>query len=277
MSEERKLRKLNEFIEAIKVRNADPERAPVKQESYKLNGVCDETCPLCHGLGFVGKSDNPYGLELCPNYTRLIWFHEIGISEGEAAILDWSAFATRSSSTKIKRALSLLHSRGYGLLYLWGNPGVGKSALSKSATIIASRRYHYRAHYTTQANMIDQLRASYDEDGGQKIYKQRMDALMKYNWLVIDEIGRDRNSDFSKAVMSEILNSRYTMCIEGKSGVTVLISNFDPKEVLDDYQLDRVNDKRSTVLHIQDVSFRALPLWDDENKKQGDPLWWQKL
>ena len=125
--------------------------------------------------------------------------------------------------------------------------------------------------------MIDQLRASYDEDWGQKVYKRRMDALMKYNWLVVDEIGRDRNSEFSKAVMSEILNARYTMCIERKAGVTVLISNFEPKEVLDDYQLDRVNDKRSTVLHIQDVSFRALPLWDDENKKQGDPLWWQKI
>lgn len=275
--EERQLKKLDEFIKAISIRNADPERAPVKKEKEKLNGICDETCELCHGLGFVGSKDDPYKLELCPNYTRLIWFHEIGISEGEAAILDWSAFATRSSATKIKRALTLLYSRGYGLLYLWGNPGVGKSALSKSATIIASRTYHYNAHYTTQANMIDQLRASYDEDGGQKVYKRRMDALMKYNWLVIDEIGRDRNSDFSKAVMSEILNARYTMCIERKAGVTVLISNFEPKEVLDDYQLDRVNDKRSTVLHIQDVSFRALPLWDDENKKQGDPLWWQKI
>ena len=273
--EERQLKKLSKFIETIKVRNADAPPTPARDKT--INGICDETCELCHGLGFVGSKDDPYKLELCPNYTRLIWFHEIGISEEEASILDWSAFATRSSATKIKRALTLLYSRGYGLLYLWGNPGVGKSVLSKSATIIASRTYHYNAHYTTQAGMIDQLRASYDEDGGQKVYKRRMDALMKYNWLVIDEIGRDRNSDFSKAVMSEILNARYTMCIERKSGVTVLISNFDPKDVLDDYQLDRVNDKRSTVLHIQDVSFRALPLWDDENKKQGDPLWWQKL
>lgn len=248
-----------------------------------MSARCDESCPICHGVGFVGYDttdiyDPRFGkAELCPNWQRLIWFDEIGISKEEAEILDWTRFATRKSSTQIKRALSLLHSRGYGLLYLWGNPGVGKTVLTKSATIIADRKYNLKAYYTTQANLVDRLRASYDEDAGQKAYKDRLDHYSRIPWLVVDEIGRDRNSEFSKTVMSELLNTRYTASIERKASVTILLSNFDPKDVLDDYQLDRVNDKRSAILHVQDISFRALPLWDEEDKKERNPLWWQNL
>lgn len=247
------------------------------------NGICDETCPICHGIGFVGYdtsdiNDPRFGkAEICPNYKSLIWFKEIGISKEEAEYLDWARFASRPSTTQIKRALSLLHSRGYGLLYIWGNPGVGKTVLSKSATIIADRKFNLKAYYTTQANLIDTLRASYDEDAGQKVYKERLDYYSRLPWLVIDEIGRDRNSDFSKAALSELLNVRYVASIERKASVTILLSNFNPKDVLDDYQLDRVSDKRSAVLHVQDISFRALPLWEEEEKKERDPLWWQKL
>jgi DNA replication protein DnaC len=248
----------------------------------KVYGACSKDCPICGGVGYIGYDvpfDDPrFGkMEICPNRKRLIWFDDMGISKEEAEILNWSEFATRKSSTQIKRALSLLLTRGYGMLYIWGNPGIGKTALSKSATIIANRKHKFEAYYTTQANLIDRLRASYDEDYGQIAYKRMLDSLMKVPWLVVDEIGRDRNSDFSKAAFSEILNARYTASIERKACVTILISNFDPKQILDDYQLDRVSDKRGNILHVEDVSFRALPLWEEAEKKETDPTWWQKL
>ena len=247
--------------------------------TYELDASCSMDCPLCHGSGWQRVKDHAHtGYELvieCPNRTGRKWSVRLGISLDEAPTLDWTKFAVRKSTTQIKRALTLLLSRGYGLLYIWGTPGTGKTLLSKASVMLAKFKYGLDAHYCTQSELTNALRASYDEDAGQSAYKRKLDWYCKVRWLVIDEIGRDRRNDFSKAVLSDILNARYNASIERKTSVTVLISNFEPKEVLDDYQLDRVNDKRSSVLHITDVSFRALPLFNEQ--REVDPLWWQKL
>ena len=245
--------------------------------TYELDASCSMDCPLCHGSGWQRvKVDDGYEYVVeCPNRRTPRWSRKLGISQEEAVHLDWSKFAVRKSSTQIKRALGLLLSRGYGFCYLWGTPGTGKTVMSKSATVLAYYKNGLDAHYCTQSELTNALRASYDEDAGQSAYKRKLDWYCKVRWLVIDEIGRDRRNDFSKAVLSDILNARYNASIERKTSVTVLISNFEPKEVLDDYQLDRVNDKRSSVLHITDVSFRALPLFNEQ--REVDPLWWQKL
>jgi len=193
----------------------------------------------------------------------------------EAPNLDWTKFAVRKSATQIKRALSLLLSRGYGLLYLHGNPGIGKTLLAKSATMLAKYKYGMDAHYITHSGMLNNLRASYDEDKSQSAYLRLLDYYCAVPWLVIDEVGRERKTEFSREAFSDVITARYNKSIDRKTSVTVLISNFEPKEVLDDYQLDRVNDKRSTVLQVKDVSFRALPMFDEP--KESDPLWWQKL
>lgn len=249
-------------------------------DTFDYGATCSPDCPLCHGRAYVNVTDPAYPgyvfLQNCPNKDTHRWTRDIGISLEEAQGLDWRKFATRKSSTQIKRSLSLLVQRGYGLLYLWGNPGVGKTALSKSATIMAKYKYGIPAFYTSQAGMTDKLRASYDENAGQIAYKRTLDWFSSVGWLVLDEIGRDRSNEFSKNVFSEVLNARYVASIERKTNVTVLISNFAPNDVLDDYQLDRVNDKRSTILHVQDISFRALPLWE-EPQQEIDKTWWQNL
>jgi hypothetical protein len=55
--------------------------------------------------------------------------------------------------------------------------------------------------------------------------------------------------------------------------VTIFIANSAPSVYLDDYQVDRIEDKRNTVVHITTPeSFRkhAVDL-------TGDKDWWQKV
>ena len=242
------------------------------------NDGCVKDCQLCHGDGWIRvKTDSLdyWYLAECPNRPPRTWSNKLGITLDEAAHLDWTKYLTRKSSTQIKRALTLMLSRGYGFLYLFGVPGTGKTVMSKSATLLAKYKHGLDAHYCTHSGMSNNLRAAYDANDGQSAYKRQLDWYCHVRWLVIDEIGRDRRNEFSKSVLSDVMNERYNVSIERKTSVTVLVSNFAPEDVLDDYQLDRVHDKRSTILQVKDISFRALPMF--EQAKESDPLWWQKL
>ena len=63
----------------------------------------DETCPHCHGLGFIGYdvelSDPRFGKAyLCPTIYATTWDEEMGIARHEAARLNWHNF--NSSTAK---------------------------------------------------------------------------------------------------------------------------------------------------------------------------------
>ena len=87
-------------------------------------------------------------------------------------------------------------------------------------------------------------------------YQERLRHFKDMDWLVIDELGRDRMTDFAQESTAEIIDTRYTSALE-KMSITVLISNYPPEQVFQDYVVDRIRDKRNTILSIQGKSLRG--------------------
>jgi len=238
---------------------------------------CDKDCEICHGVGYiaydVGINDPEFGkMYPCPNGLGIEWDKNMGISVEEGNTLDWRNFNDTEAIKLLQPPLFELMQRGFGMLYVWGKPGLGKTMAIKSATIYAHYKYGMTTRYATHATLFNWLRAAYDDDRGQIEYQRRLSELERIKWLAVDEIGRDRANDFSKSTLSEILDKRYLGRIENRT-CTIFIANSAPATYLDDYQVDRIMDKRNIVVHIPtSVSFRQyateLPTKED---------WWKKL
>ncbi len=242
---------------------------------------CNPDCPLCGGLGFIkrpstGIHDPNFGkLDPCPESMKFTWDPLLGIDEPESRLLNWDLFTPSPSMGLMMPAFKSLLQRGYGWLYLWGPPGLGKTVAAKTAAIEAHYKHKLNARYMTHSGMINFLRASYSEENSQSAFLNRMDSLASIDYLAIDEVGRDRSTDFGINAFSDLLDRRYVSACHKKS-ITIFISNFSPKDVLDNYQLDRVMDGRFEVLHVKGQSYRLVASNNPKINYQEVP-WWQKF
>lgn len=242
-------------------------------------------CPICGGAGVVACCDvhttpinHPdYGkVKACPACSKGTWDASVGIAEAELPSLNWDEFYPTTTMNILKPALESLLAKGYGWLYIYGSPGIGKTLAVKAASVVAHFKYKYKTKYITHTRLVNYLRTSYDEDRGQIEYSNRLDTLCNTKLLVLDELGRDRINDFSRSSLSDILDNRYTDAIYKKT-MTAMVSNFAPKDILDDYQQDRVFDKRFYVLELKDdKSVRSRASYNND-KKEDEEQWWNKI
>lgn len=239
---------------------------------------CIKGCEICGGLGYIQRpakvGDAEFGkIKQCPNRVLRFWNERSGISEFEAYTLDWTKFVQTQDVRALRKIYMKLLGVGFGWLFVYGTPGTGKTLTSKSATILAAAKYQMEAVYWRYSHLINWLRSSYDNDRGQQTYMQRIGLLESYRWLVIDEIGRDRLTDFSTQSLSEIMDRRYGVALR-KAGVTIWISNFSPREVLETYCVDRVEDGRFTIYKMRGQSVRVAMQYADNEMKKGKETWW---
>ncbi len=236
-------------------------------------GLCVESCEVCGGVGYirydVGIHDERFGkIDECPNRRLRYWDKSIGIDVEEAKTLNWDAFMQTTAVKMMRQAFDHVLERGWGWVYVYGLPGNGKTIMAKACAIYARQVQGYSTRYAKVSEIMNWLRESYDFDNGQLVYRARLKELRKIKCLVLDEVGRDRQTDFSKQSLSDIMDNRYEDGIAGKT-MTAWISNFRPEEIFEPYQFDRIRDNRFKVLEIKDVSNRP-----NVKTERATEAWW---
>jgi len=210
--------------------------------------TCLPTCEICHGKGYI---NHPEGVEICPNDPHK--YYDTGVELADKAVP--SLLKRTKAIETIQAELSKLIKAGYGMVYLQGDYGIGKTVCAKSFTVDAVIGYG-SALYRRQSELVNYLRASYDSDYGQSEYKHRLDRFKGVKWLVIDEVGRDRLTEFGVESMAELIDTRYQGALK-KQLMTVLISNKAPEEVFEPYVVDRIHDTKMRVLELKSNSQRS--------------------
>lgn len=213
-------------------------------------GMCVPDCQICQGLGLV-ETDS--GLRACPNNPRR--FFETGVSEADTNL--WQRIPITSNIKQINKAFASLLEAKRGLFYLCGDPGIGKTVCARAFTVDAINAA-MSALYIRQSELVTHLRSSYDTEHGQETYEARMKTYKDLDVLVIDELGRDRMTDFAQESLAEIVDARYTKYIQGQTRITVLVSNNPPEDIFQEYISDRVYDKNNIVLTLHGRSLRRL-------------------
>jgi len=221
----------------------------------------------------VGCNDPDFGKNFeCPNRSKVVWDENIGISETEAPGVNWHDYKNTAGMVAMRRAYTEVLKQGYGMVYVHGDPGNGKTIAVKSAVVCAVKQYSIpRSKYTRQSEFMNYLRESYALDDGQAVYRERLSYYSKMQLLAMDEIGRDRMTDFAMQSFSELLDARYQMAIR-KQGITFWVSNFAPEKVLEPYQVDRITDGRFRVIEVKGTSIRPTMKYQEVELDQ----WWDK-
>lgn len=211
-------------------------------------GYCIPNCEICKGVGLIPGGE---GWATCPNSPRR--FYNTGVDESDRDL--WKVLPKTKIVERIKSALSAVLESKKGFVYLHGTPGIGKSVCARAFTVDAIEN-GMKSAYTRQSEMVNWLRASYDTNYGQEEYQARLKNYKDFDWLVIDELGRDRMTDFAQESLAEVIDARYTSSLK-RNKVTVLIGNNPPETIFQAYVVDRIRDKRNVVLSLQGKSLRA--------------------
>lgn len=210
---------------------------------------CIPDCEICGGAGFTALEDG--SVLICKNSNAT--FAGTGVSYAD--LLVPSKLPKSKTLEGIANALDALINQGHGMIFVVGGYGIGKTVTAKARTA-ALAQAGIKGIYTRQSAMISHIREGYDEQNGQKEVGRRLKKYCETPWLVIDEVGRDRMTDFARETLAEIIDARYQDAISGNS-MTVLISNDLPEEVLQPYLVDRIRDVKNKVLVYKSESLRG--------------------
>ena len=240
---------LKEFVDMYGLPAEEESRSVAKVDKSAVDfGYCVPGCEKCGGVGLIRQGS---GWCVCPSNPRR--FYGTGVSEEDKEL--WNVLPQTKIVERIKSTLSAVLQAKRGFIYLYGTPGIGKSVCARAYTVEAIEA-GMKSLYVRQSTLINHLRSSYDTEHGQEEFQLRMSTYKEADWLVIDELGRDRMTDFGQESMAEIIDTRYTLALK-RNKVTVLVSNFPPEEIFQAYIVDRIRDKRNIVLSLQGKSLRA--------------------
>lgn len=238
-------------------RLTDEQAAAARQKAMQANSICRPDCPICGGVGYV---KNDLGkVEICPNVDPLVIYpgERYGIDAGERT-LTWDRVKAMNNTDAAAAAVRRVIQRGYGWVYLWGPPGLGKTLVLKIAVAEYLRGRRMGA-YTRMAEILDDLRAAFDARNPSEESQKRLDWWANLPLLAIDEFDRVRATEYASERRFLLMDRRYEQALRERS-ITIMTSNSAPA-TLDSYLVDRIQDGRFEVVRVQGDSFRPGADW----------------
>jgi DNA replication protein DnaC len=151
------------------------------------------------------------------------------------------------------------------MLYLHGGVGLAKTVLLKIACAKWAREERGIFRFTTQKEMIDDIRLGYnDKDEPHRAVKEKEEKYIGFSLLAIDELTAERNTEFKIEEMFHVINKRHEAGVEQAGQfVTVMAGNISPTQL--DYRIaDRLSDGRNNIVQLRGESYRPAMEWPDD-------------
>lgn len=121
----------------------------------------------------------------------------------------WKASVEQFDKEQVDKALTALGKGKYRVLYLCGEAGRGKthfaSALCREFIHKDLLDAERRVHFTSLSRILLAVRSSYDRRTSEE---EILDGYLGYKLLVLDDIGRERSSDFSRWILFFLADGR---------------------------------------------------------------------
>lgn len=109
--------------------------------------------------------------------------------------------------------------KGVGLVFT-GNTGTGKTHLAAAIANDLIRRYRIRVRFINYVELLDEINKSFN--GNEPI----LDKFKRAELLILDDIGREKVTDFTNKTLYSIINYRYEHLLP-----TIITSNYRASEL----------------------------------------------
>lgn len=236
--------------------------APSPSRSTSENG----DCPICRGIGYY-RVDVPVGHPQfgklipcgCKTQERIAHLQRLsGLTESERAIrLDDIAVQNRPGTAAMVEAVRQFIGNPSGILTLWGGPGNAKS-MALCAAVNALVAQGIPAVYITAFDLISHIREAFNK-GQTVVDESAYNRLMRFERvrvLAIDEFDKIRMTEWATEQITDLIDRRYRLGIEGKAG-TLIAMNSDPA-AQPIWIASRLLDGRNAVVRNDDTDIRPL-------------------
>lgn len=136
-------------------------------------------------------------------------------------------------------------------LYLWGNPGTGKTLLSTIILTELIRHYAVKGRFIKiSRNFFNLLRSTFVEGSQQYGQSSRIEKeLATVDVLVIDDFGVQRDSAWEQETLYNLIDARY----EGEK-FTIITSNNNPEKTLKELSEGRILSRLREMCRILELS-----------------------
>lgn len=149
-------------------------------------------------------------------------------------------------------------------IYLWSDTkGSGKTMLAAALANELINEYRRYVKFATSLDILGEIRATYDKNSEVSESKLLKD-LIGAEFLVIDDFGTERITDWTGDMFYQIINNRYI-----NKKITFFTSNYDLKTLKYDDRITNRIRERSFLVHFPEESVREFKARKDESKIQG--------
>lgn len=228
-------------------------RIPGAVEKPSRDRDASPDCTMCGGWGYrqSAKYNNHWLSCECVTDNRQIYldgkkpkidYAQFGIGENELD-MDWSLVKPGiSDGMKGMNAVRSAYIIGHGFIFLHGAYGQAKTLIGKILTATAMRDGK-KAAYANVSTVLDNIRLAFDEQEHKTTeLLRRIDWWINRDVLFLDELDKNKDTEWAHQRMFELLDQRYMRAIR-EEALTVIASNGGDKE-LDGYLRSRLNDSR---------------------------------
>lgn len=241
------------------------ERHPVLSAPQWTPNYGPHLCPVCYG---VGQTQGDAGLVACPRcgsgtpesspqLLEEVWKLS-GMNPNQSNPPSLDAFPTKAdpAAARMLQAAREFVAGKMAWLTFYGPPGGLKSTLGQ-----AIARWFLAQHraclYMRAPDLFFHLgavaRGKDDPD-----YEARLYQASRIKVLIIDEFGKEGESEFVQRVRTSLLDTRYQRALSGQGGQTVLLTNFAPEEWSDQALASRAQDAQFVCLPSSKIDYRAI-------------------
>lgn len=229
----------------------------------------DSCCPDCGGAGFF-RTDAPVGDR---NFGRLVPCDHPSHSESRLARLAGlsnlmpselrkriSDIQPRANNKAVIDAAREMVKNRQGWLYVYGKAGNAKSDVLLAVTneINAAGRgpalyveFSRLLNWITEAHTEESSRSAFAAEKGRfpdsQGYIARLDRIVSFPVICIDEFDKARMTDFREEFLFEFMNLRWRQAVDGKSA-TLFASQTAPIDWPDPIR-SRIEDGRFQIIH----------------------------
>ena len=225
-------------------------------------------CEKCGGRGFYFVGENTVkececGVWESQRQEGKLRFATIPETYKNVTLEDWrlgnynAEYRTqaRAIGNSIKGYLANLdrfEQEGKGF-YFWSEAkGSGKTMLAVALANELIKKHKRYAKFATSLDILDEIRATYDPHN-ENSESKLLEDLAKADFLIVDDFGTERVTDWVGEKFYQIINGRYI-----NKKITIFTSNHDLKELKYDERVKSRISERSFKVHFPEQSIREV-------------------